>query len=227
MASTSNNKKKTHICLAVGIIALVLLAAVGIVFFLCFRNSSGENGQTTTGAGQTEAAYTETEHDGTEDDQEEGTELRETSAAESHTLAGADNQTGPAPQYTEQVRAEAPYEHWLAAAVLTGISMNSPEFQLEGIYIASETDAGSPMDSQGVYVTYTADGTERCVYSRPLRQGRTEEPGTRDIEVGGFGMATYEEVSPDSMDRSVFQEASIEDINTLIEQLGRVTVFDN
>ena len=105
--------------------------------------------------------------------------------------------------------------------------MNSPEFQLEGIYIASETDAGSPMDSQGVYVTYTADGTERCVYSRPLRQGRTEEPGTRDIEVGGFGMAAYEEVSPDGMDRSVFQEASIEDINTLIEQLGRVTVFDN
>ena len=40
-------------------------------------------------------------------------------------------------------------------------------------------------------------------------------------------MAAYEEVSPDSMDRSVFQEASIEDINTLIEQLGRVTVFDN
>lgn len=65
------------------------------------------------------------------------------------------------------------------------------------------------------------------MYSRPLRQGRTEEPGTRDIEVGGVGMATYEEVSPDSMDRSVFQEASIEDINTLIEQLGRVTVFDN
>lgn len=140
----------------------------------------------------------------------------------------SDNQEDSAPEadYVEYDRVDAPYEHWLAAAVITGISMENPDFELGEIYAAEETSLEEAQNSEGIYVVFTSDGEENCVYSAPLEEARTEA-GTTDITSNVIGFASFEEVTVDSIDTSKYHVMEIEDLNTIIEQSERVTVYTN
>lgn len=133
----------------------------------------------------------------------------------------------PEAKYVEYDRVDAPYEHWLAAAVVTGISMDYPDFELEGIYAAGETELEQAGSSEGVYVIFTSNGERKGIRAVHLDGPRTAEAGTKDITSDVIGYASYEEVSPDSMDVSGYQTVEIEDLNTLIGQSERVTVYTN
>lgn len=129
--------------------------------------------------------------------------------------------------YEDYDRIDAPYEDWLAAAVITSISMNTPDFELGEIYTATETTLDNKSESQGVYVTYQSAGETKCIQSVPLEAGRSNETGTRDIYTEVIGYATYDEVSADSMDTTVWKSIETADLNTLIEQSERVVLYDN
>lgn len=132
----------------------------------------------------------------------------------------------PEAKYVEYERADAPYEHWLAAAVVTGISMDYPDFELEGIYATGETELEQCSNSEGIYVIFASSGEKKCIYAAPLDAARTET-GTKDIASDVIGYASYEEVSVDSMDVSRYQGIEIEDLDTLIGQSEQVTVYAN
>lgn len=132
----------------------------------------------------------------------------------------------PEANYVEYDRVDAPYEHWLAAAVITGISMENPDFELGEIYAAGETSLEEAQNSEGIYVVFTSDGEENCVYSSPLKEERTEA-GTTDITSTVIGFASFEEVTVDNIDTSKYHVIEIEDLNTMIEQSERVTVYTN
>lgn len=134
--------------------------------------------------------------------------------------------SAPEANYVEYDRVEAPYEHWLAAAVITGISMEQPDFELGDVYAAGETSLEEAEESEGIYVVFVSDGEEKCVYSEPLEEARSEA-GTTDITSGVIGTASFEEVSVDNIDTSRYHVIEIEDLNTLIEQSEQVTVYTN
>lgn len=131
------------------------------------------------------------------------------------------------PHLEEYERLDAFYEEWLAAAVITGISMNEPDFVLEEVYTASETAPDHPLESQGVYVMYQAGEEERCVYAVPLETGRTDQPGTRDIYSEVIGFAGFEEIDPAVVDTTALGTLELEELNTLIQQSERVTIYEN
>lgn len=129
--------------------------------------------------------------------------------------------------YEDYERIDASYEEWLSAAVITSISMNTPDFELGKIYTATETTLDNKSESQGVYVTYQTAGEMKCIQSVPLEAGRSNETGTRDIYTDVIGYATYDEVAADSIDTTVWQSIETADLNTLIEQSERVVLYDN
>lgn len=121
---------------------------------------------------------------------------------------------------------DAPYEHWLAAAVITGISIEYPDFELGEIYAVGETNLEEAEKSEGIYVVFTSSGEEKCVYSVPLDEARSEA-GAVDITSSVIGFASFEVTSVDSIDVSRYNVIEIEDLNTMIEQSEQVAVYTN
>ena len=128
--------------------------------------------------------------------------------------------------YVEYERVEAPYEHWLAAAVITSISMDYLDFELENIYIASETEMDNYTESKGVYVTFISENTSKCIFSIPISELRSE-PGSFDIFADYIGYATYDEIDISKINEQEYHAVEIKETNTLIEQLERVTKYMN
>lgn len=122
-------------------------------------------------------------------------------------------------------RVEAPYEHWLSAAVLTGISIEYPSFEPGGFYTAGETTIEDKTSSAGVYVIFSADGEEKCIRSTPLEAERSDA-GTKDIYSETIGFATFEEVDVSEIPEG-FSAVDIDNIDELITQSTRVAVYSH
>ncbi len=122
-------------------------------------------------------------------------------------------------------RMEAPYEHWLSAAVLTGISIQYPAFEPGAFYTAGETALEDAMDSAGVYLTFTLEGEEMCIHAAPL-EGERGDAGTKDVYSEVIGFATFEEVDPAEIPAE-FSAVEIAEINELITQSTRVMVYEH
>ena len=71
------------------------------------------------------------------------------------------------PHLEEYERLDAFYEEWLAAAVITGISMNEPDFVLEEVYTASETAPDHPWKVRG-FMLCTRPERRNVVFMRFL-----------------------------------------------------------
>lgn len=127
----------------------------------------------------------------------------------------------------EYERIDADYEQWLAAAVITCISMNTPDFELGEVYASTQTAIEDRMDSQGIYVTYQSGGETVCIQAKPLEQGRSGQKGTKDVYSELTGYASYEEVSVDTIDMSQWHTVDLQELNTLIEQSERVVLYEN
>lgn len=128
------------------------------------------------------------------------------------------------PGYEVYERVDAPYEHWLAAAVISGISTEYPDFILEQILVKEETTLADYENSSGIYVIFTAEGEQKCIYSVPIDSERTES-GTTDVMSTVIGYATFDFVSLQELDMSEFREMEVDDLNTLIEQSELVTIY--
>ena len=132
--------------------------------------------------------------------------------------------SAPEVEYVDIEQVEAPYEHWLAAAVVTSISMDYPDFELQKIYLSGETALEQYMESEGVCVSFITSGEEKYIHSKPIEKLRDEE-GTFDIFAEYIGYATYDEM--ENVDFEQYQESNIDNMGVLIEQLVRVTKFMN
>lgn len=146
-------------------------------------------------------------------------------------LANDDSQDGSSADNLSEVnleledRVEASYEQWLSAAVLTGISIEYPSFEIGEFYISGETEIEDKASSEGVYVTFSADGEEKCIRSIPLDAERSDE-GTKDIYSEVIEFATFEEADVSDIPEG-FSAVDIDNIDELITQSTRVSVYSH
>lgn len=121
-------------------------------------------------------------------------------------------------------RAEAEYEKWLAAAQIVCVSMEYPDFQLEGIYAASSTSMEGKFSSDGAYIIFTSGGSRIAIHSMAL-EGERADAGTVDISTEAIGYATFDKVDLDSVDVSAMEELALEDLSELISQSLLVSIY--
>ena len=123
-------------------------------------------------------------------------------------------------------KSDASYERWLAAGMVTAVSMQYPDFEIEGIYLTGETDPADKMQSGGAYVIFTADGTETAVQSTPLEAERTDA-GTTDLYTRDLGFATFDVVDPAQIDTGACVAVSMDELEELISQSLLVSLYEH
>ena len=219
---------------------IVIIACIAIVVGvgIAIQVSNDENETTNTTESLMESSSVEestavesTEETLEEEETESETEQSEVEATEEVTtqqqtetqLVEIETQTV---HYENYEKEEASYEEWLVAATLTSIAMNYFDFSNESFYIASNNDLNGKKNSLGIYIVFTSGGEELCVKAQPLEKARTES-GTKDIYSATTGYASFEIVSKDTLDMSVYKATKIKDLNTLIQQLEQVVLYEN
>ena len=123
-------------------------------------------------------------------------------------------------------RADASYERWLAAGMVTAISMQYPDFSIEGIYLSGETELSDKSESEGAYVVFTADGAETAIHSVPLDAERTDV-GTTDLYTRDLGFATFDTIEPSQIDTGSCEQIEMDDLTDLISQSLLVSLFEH
>jgi len=149
-----------------------------------------------------------------------------TSAATSDTAAttsATTAQTTP-PPVTVVSMANADTERWLAAAAVVGVSMEYPDFELRGIYLASATSLENRADSKGAVIVFASGGEEKAIHAVPVSAERNTA-GTRDISSEVVGFATFDEVSAASVDVSAMTEVDVDELGELIGQSLLISVY--
>lgn len=186
---------------------LVLVAAVALVAVIAFVEKAGEQApeqttQETTGATQ---------------------DLPENAAQPEQTEPEQTRETVPPAVWNTIPDIGGTYEQWLSAAMFMAVTLEYPEFELVGIYAASETEVADMAVSQGAYILLRADGQELLLHSVPLNGERTEA-GTTDLYTAQLGFATFDVVE-NSVDLSQLQELSLEDLGEMITYSVLVSLY--
>lgn len=119
---------------------------------------------------------------------------------------------------------DAEYETWLASAMVMGISMDYMDFEITGIYAEKATALADKAESAGVYVTFTSEGTEYAVYSRPIEAER-DEAGSRDISSTATGFATFDLVDMSEVPADPLVNYSIDELQDTIALSMLVSVY--
>lgn len=213
-------KNKKLIAITIICLAVACLAVIGI----------SREDDTGSGQGNNESVETkdnENEHVQEDDPNEESSENTNTNETNGQ---GQDKEVEKVVEEPGQVEImeeeKASYERWLAAGMVTAISMEYQEFEIEGIYLASETELNRFKDSQGAYVIFTSGGVERAIYSKPLDEERNEG-GTKDLYTRNLGFATFDNVAADSINREQFQSIELGEIQELISQSVLVSIYEH
>lgn len=134
------------------------------------------------------------------------------------------------PSQTEKVEPLYPsernetYEEWLAAGMVTGLSMLYPDAQITGIYLASESGMDAADNSEGVYISFLLHESPCAVRSFPLTAER-EEAGTTDIYTSELGFAAFDGIDPDQIPVQQCRKIGLEDLGDLIAQTQFVSVY--
>lgn len=143
--------------------------------------------------------------------------------------------TSPPPGPTEPViqtpvtipqQKEAPYEQWLAAGMIIGLSMEYPDFELQGIYLTGETPLEDRMNSDGVYILFTSGGSNMAIHGSPLEEGR-KTPGTMDLSTQTIGFAAFDTVDAASVNTAAMTAVEIGELDELIAQSMLVSLYWN
>ena len=121
---------------------------------------------------------------------------------------------------------EASYEEWLAASMVTAVSLNYSNFEIEEILLASETKLNSHAESEGVYIKVSISGEKFIIHSKPLAEERTEA-GTIDIHSQNLGYATFDSVDIGSIDGKQYEKVEMDELNTLISQSILVSLYEH
>lgn len=121
-------------------------------------------------------------------------------------------------------RADADYEQWLSAALVICVSMEYPDFELEGVYAASATTLEDKFSSQGAYIVFTSGGQRMAIHAKALEAERTAA-GTVDISTEAIGYATFDKVDPASINFSAMDQIALDDLSELIAQSVLVSIY--
>ncbi len=138
---------------------------------------------------------------------------------------GESGDAAPAAELELETQEDAPYEHWLAAAVISGISMNYPDFESVAYYASGTTELSASDNSGGIYVTFTSGEERLCVCASPLQEERTEA-GTLDIYSEVIGYATFDLVDEADIPAD-YTEMTIDNLNDLITQSVRIMLYEH
>lgn len=178
--------------------AIAVLAVVVVVLVLLLSKQEPSEPVSTTAALTSTASTT-------------AATIPETSAETTHqtTTPMESGETYPPAQWETTPEIEATYEQWLAAAMFLVIPLEYPDFQLEGIYAASQTELERKATSLGVYFCFQSDGAQVWIHSAPLASNRSEK-GTTDLHTAQLGYASFDVVEP--ADVSAMTELAIADL---------------
>ena len=224
------NKKKSYtpfwliLVIAVILIGAVLLLVLGSQREDIPSETEGQSAIQTEAAGKNDVESETEVIDNTEDASGEiaSTGPDETQDPE-ETKAPQENVV-PQPTVNIVQQADAEYEKWLASTMVMCVSMEYPDFELEGIYAASATALENKFDSQGAYIVFTTGGNRICIHSKALEAERTA-PGTKDISSETIGYATFDQLDPNSVDFSSFEKINLEDLSELFAQSLLVSIY--
>lgn len=139
--------------------------------------------------------------------------------------ADANNGEGTQSSINLHQKADASYERWLAAAMVTAISLHYPDFQINGIYLTAETELSSASESSGAYVTFTSGEESLMICSKPLEEERTEA-GTIDLYTMDLGFATFDEVDVETVNTEGMLSVEAAELSELISQSMLVSLYE-
>lgn len=128
------------------------------------------------------------------------------------------------PTFVIQQQKEADYEKWLSAAQIVCVSMEYPDFMLEGVYAASSTSLENKSSSKGSYIVFTSGGERMAIHSLPLEAERSQS-GTTDVSTEIIGYATFDRVDPASIDLSSMEMLVVDELSELIAQSLLVSIY--
>ncbi len=225
MNTEKKNKLSRKHWIIIGSIALAVILAVALILFN--RNEGKDRDWSTVIPGQTQGEQPgeETRVNG-EQDPIDPEAPRDTETAQTDT-EGADSgdtptqNTNPIPTLGD----EDPYEDWLAAAMIVGISMQYSDYEFLGIYTASETPISAHDSSAGAYVIFNGDGEKLALKCVPISAERADR-GTADLYVPAIGYATYELVEASSVPVNSLKERKLEDLVDMISASAQVTIIE-
>ena len=218
-----NQKKPTTFWIGIGAAALILILAVILII-----HNAGEDENTDwapvipgeTLATTSDNAEPTEEQDPSNDDRQELTDETEdgteTASTPSTSIMGNTIPT---------LGDEEPYEDWLAAAMIIGISMQYDDYEFLGIYTASETPLSAHNSSGGAYVVFNGNGEALALKSLPL-EGERDERDTMDLYVPAIGYATYELIPIGSVPVASLNERKLEDLEDLIIASTQVSIIE-
>lgn len=139
--------------------------------------------------------------------------------------ADANNGEGTQSSINLHQKADASYERWLAAAMVTAISLHYPDFQINGIYLTAETELSSASESSGAYVAFTSGEESLMICSKPLEEERTEA-GTIDLYTMDLGFATFDEVDVETVNTEGMLSVEAAELSELISQSMLVSLYE-
>ena len=125
-------------------------------------------------------------------------------------------------EVVQQVTVE--YEKWLAAAMVVGVSIEYPDFELVDICTETCKELTDSQSSKGVYILFKSSGTEMAVYGVPLEQERTTS-GTIDISTMNMGFATFDMVDVNQIPKVGFISYTMEDLEDTISQTMQLSLY--
>lgn len=237
-----NREQKGNKSLLIAILAIIAVGVI-ILFASSMNNnesqqSSNETGENIVNDGNENTATNNNElnQDGTNDtsdnsqilentdDNQEKTNLEEEeNAINEEDINNEDGQQQGAVGTIQ--KADASYERWLAAAMVTAISLHYPDFQINGIYLTAETELSSASESSGAYVAFTSGEESLMICSKPLEEERTEA-GTIDLYTMDLGFATFDEVDVETVNTEGMLSVEAAELSELISQSMLVSLYE-
>ena len=121
---------------------------------------------------------------------------------------------------------DAEYERWLAAAMVVCVSIEYPDFDLEGIWAASSTSLKEKYSSDGAYIAFTSGGERIVIHASALENERTQK-GTTDISTEVIGFASFDKVKPADFNPAGLDEIKPEELSELISQSLLISIYNH
>ena len=131
-------------------------------------------------------------------------------------------------KYKKEVieKTDAIYEEWLAAAMVIMVSFDYAVFEIKEVYYNSETDLNDKLKSKGVYMSFVANGEQKCIYCQPLKEENKKE-GSVNLYTSDLGFTSVEFVKEADVDFKEYKQLSVDDLTELIQQSMQVSVYRN
>lgn len=212
------------------IVTLCIILIVLVVLILLLNGQNQPNTPSTGNITATEENNVVVESDIIEEPEDqpepviEDTDSTEPTEEMEETTPETQPETTPTTTVIIEERAKAEYEEWLSAAMIVCVSMEYPDFNLEGVYAASATALEDKFSSDGAYIVFTSLGNRMAIHAKALEQERTD-PGTVDISTEVIGFASFDQINPDSIDFASLEELNVNDMNELISQSLLISIY--